>query len=685
MRFSNLRLPLVSAVLALLAVVAFAQQPQSGGNSSSGFNVANLDTNVKACTDFYQYANGGWLARNPIPAAFSTWGTTSPLRDKNIEVLHQILEEAARNTKAPAGSNEQKVGAFYASCMNETAIEAAGAKPLAPGLAAIAKLKEARELPALLADLHLKGVGGLFGFGSTQDYKNSTSVIASIGQSGLGLPDRDYYLKTDDKSKAIRDAYVKYMAQMFELAGSDATAAAAEAQTVLNLETQLAQISRDRVANRDPVKRYNKMSPADFQKMTPNFDWAAYLKALGAPKFTEINVSQPEYFQSLDKLLASVAVADWKSYLRWKLINDMASALSPKFEQASFAFYGTTLSGTKEMLPRWRRCTQATDAALGEALGEVYVKRAFTPEAKSRMQQLVKNLIAALREDLSTMEWMTDATRKQAIAKLEAFTPKIGYPDKWRDYSALNVARDSYIDNVMRSAQFSRRRQLGKIGQPVDRTEWGMTPPTVNAYYSSLLNEIVFPAGILQPPFFDPTAADDAVNYGAIGAVIGHEMTHGFDDQGRKFDASGNLTDWWTAGDAANYTKRADCVERQFSAFKVEEGLNQNGKLVLGESIADLGGLKIAYKAFQKSLAGKPRTVIDGFTPEQRFFLGWAQVWGRNQTPQAMRLQVQTDSHPLGVFRVNGPLSNMPEFAAAFKCQQGEPMVRPDTERCQVW
>ena len=681
MRLLNLRLLAVFAVAAVLSVAAIAQQ---GGGSGRGFNTANLDTSYKACDDFYQYANGGWLARNPIPAAFSTWGTTSPLRDKNIEVLHTILEESARNTKAAPGSNEQKIGAFYASCMNETAIEAAGTKPLAPGLAAIAKLKDARDLPRLLAELHTQGVSGLFGFGSTQDYKKSTSVIASTGQGGLSLPDRDYYLKTDDKSKAIRDAYVKYIAQMFELAGSDPSAAAAEAQIVLNVETQLAQIARDRVANRDPVKRYNKMSPADFQKTTPNFDWNLYLKTLGAPQFTEINVGQPEYFQSLDKLLGSVPVADWKSYLRWKLINDMSSALPQKFEAASFAFYGTTLSGTKEMLPRWRRCTQATDAALGEALGQEYIRRAFTPEAKARMQQLVKNLVAALREDLGTMEWMTDATRKQAIAKLDAFATKIGYPDKWRDYSALNVTRDSYVENLMHSARFSRRRQLNKIGQPVDRTEWAMTPPTVNAYFNSLMNEIVFPAGILQPPYFDPQA-DDAVNYGAIGAVIGHEMTHGFDDQGRKFDAQGNLTDWWTAADAANYQKRADCVERQFSSFKVEEGLNQNGKLVLGESIADLGGLKIAYKAFQKSLAGKPRTLVDGFTPEQRFFLGWAQVWGRNQTPQAMRLQVATDTHPLGRFRVNGPLSNMPEFAAAFSCQPGAPMARPETERCQVW
>ncbi len=681
MRFLGLRF---SVILILGLTLGFAAIAQSGGGSGRGFNLANLDTACKPCQDFYQYANGGWLAKNPIPPAFSSWGTTSPLRDKNVEVLHGILEDAAKNTHAPAGSNEQKIGAFYASCMNTAAIEAAGAKPLAPGSAAINKLDSTRELPALLAYLHTQGVGAFFGFSSTQDYKKSTEVIAGVGQGGLGLPDRDYYLKDDEKSKAIRAAYVKYAAHLFELSGDDAAKAASEAQTAMSVETQLAQISRDRVANRDPLKRYNKRTPAELQTLAPHFDWTAYYKAANAPQFTAINVTQPEYFQSFDKLLTTLPVADIKTYLRWHLLDDMASALSSPFEQASFDFHGRTLSGTTEQLPRWRRCTMAVDSNLGEALGEVYVKRAFTPEAKARMQALVKNLIAALREDLGTLSWMSDATRVQAIAKLNAFATKIGYPDKWRDYSALSITNVSYVDNLERSAQFARRRQINKIGRPIDRTEWGMTPPTVNAYNNSLMNEIVFPAGILQPPYFDPMA-DDAINYGGIGAVIGHEMTHGFDDQGRKFDLNGNLTDWWTATDTANYQQRADCVEKQFSSFKVEDGLNQNGKLVLGESIADLGGLKIAYKAFQKAMEGKPRTAIDGYTPEQRFFLGWAQVWGRNQRPEAMRLQALTDPHPLSCFRVNGPLSNMPEFAAAFSCAQTDAMVRPETERCQVW
>ncbi len=680
MRFLGLRF---SVILVLGITLGFAAIAQSGG-SGRGFNLANLDTTCKPCQDFYQYANGGWLAKNPIPPAFSSWGTTSPLRDMNVEVLHGILEDAAKNTHAPAGSNEQKIGAFYASCMNTAAIEAAGAKPLTPGFAAINKLDSTRELPALLAYMHTHGVGAFFGFGATQDYKKSTEVIANVGQGGLGLPDRDYYLKDDAKSKAIRTAYVKYAAHLFELSGDDAAKAATEAQTAMSVETQLAQISRDRVANRDPLKRYNKRTPAELQTLAPHFDWSAYYKAANAPQFTAVNVTQPEFFQSFDKLLTAIPVADIKTYLRWHLLDDMASALSSPFEQASFDFHGRTLSGTTEQLPRWRRCTMAVDGNLGEALGEVYVKRAFTPEAKARMQALVKNLIAALREDLGTLSWMSDATRVQAIAKLNAFATKIGYPDKWRDYSTLNITNASYVDNLERSAQFARRRQINKIGRPVDRYEWGMTPPTVNAYNNSLMNEIVFPAGILQPPYFDPKA-DDAINYGGIGAVIGHEMTHGFDDQGRKFDLNGNLTDWWTATDTANYQQRADCVEKQFSSFKVEDGLNQNGKLVLGESIADLGGLKIAYKAFQKAMEGKPRPTIDGYTPEQRFFLGWAQVWGRNQRPEAMRLQALNDPHPLSQFRVNGPLSNMPEFAAAFSCAQTDAMVRPETERCQVW
>ena len=681
MRHLNLRLLTALLVAVSLALAAIAQ------TAPRGFDPANMcTTTCKACEDFNQYANGGWIAKNEIPPAFSTWGITSPLREKNIATLHQILDDAANNPNAPKGSNEQKIGAFYASCMDEVKIEAAGTTPLTREIAAINKLKSVSDLPAMLARLHRMGVASLFTFGAGQDLKKSDTIIAITGQGGLSLPDRDFYLKDDAKSKSTRDAYVKHVTNMFKLLGDDADKAAAEAQTVMKIETQLAQVSLDRVSRRDASKQYHKMPAADLKTVMANFDWATYISKLGAPKFPEINVAHPDFFKTVDQMLTSVAIDDWKTYLRWHLVHDAAEALPSAFVNENFDFYNRTLNGTRENQPRWRRCVIATDQNLGEALGEVYVKKAFPPEAKARMKELVNNLIVALREDIPTLDWMSEPTQKAAIEKLNAFAVKIGYPDKWRDYSLLNVERASYIDNLFRASEFGRRRNLAKLGNPVDRTEWVMTPPTVNAYNNSVLNEIVFPAGILQPPYFDLTA-DDALNYGAIGAVIGHEMSHGFDDQGRKFDFQGNLKDWWTEADAKNYTDRATCVEQQFSSFRVEEiEMNQNGKLVLGESIGDLGGLKIAWLAFQKALQGKPRPAnIDGFTPEQRFFLGWAQVWGRKQTPEAMRQQVLTDPHPLGRFRVNGPLSNMPQFAEAFHCKAGDAMVRPPEKRCQVW
>jgi putative endopeptidase len=681
MRHFNLRALIALALAASFALAAFAQ------TTPRDFDPANMcTTTCKACEDFYQYANGGWLARTPIPAAFSTWGITSPLREKNIATLHDILEAAAKNTNAPKGSNEQKIGDFYASCMDETKIEAAGATPLAKEIAGVNGMKSSRDLPAMLAHLHRMGVVSVFTFGAGQDIKKSDTVIAITGQGGLSLPDRDFYLKDDEKSQSTRDAYVRHVTNMFKLLGDDAATAGAEAQTVMKIETQLAQASLDRVSRRDASKQYHKMPAADLKTVMANFDWATYTAKLGAPKFDEINVAHPDFFKAVDGMLASVSIDDWKTYLRWHLAHDDAEALSKPFVDENFDFYSRTLNGTKENQPRWRRCVVAADQNLGEALGEVYVKKAFPPEAKAHMKELVNNLIVALREDIPTLDWMSEPTQKAAIAKLNAFNVKIGYPDKWRDYSSLKIERTSYLDNLLRANEFTRQRNLAKLGRPVDRTEWGMTPPTVNAYNNSVLNEIVFPAGILQPPYFDLTA-DDALNYGAIGAVIGHEMSHGFDDQGRKFDLQGNLKDWWTEGDAKNYTDRSTCVEQQFSSFHVDEiDMNQNGKLVLGESIGDLGGLKIAWLAFQKSMQGKPRPAdIDGFTPEQRFFLGWAQVWGRKQTPEAMRQQILTDPHPLGRFRVNGPLSNMPQFAEAFHCNMGDAMVRPPEKRCQVW
>lgn len=679
MRFFNYK---VAGALVLACALGLAAAAQQGGR---GFDKSRMDASAAACTDFYQFANGTWLKTTEIPAAFSSWGSFNILAENNRKTLHEILEESAKNTKAKSGSVEQKIGDYYATCVDEAKREAAGAKPLAPELARIDKIKDVKGVQEEVAHLHSVGTPTLFSFGSLPDLKNSSMVIGFAGQGGLSLPTNEYYTKDDDRSKELRAKFVEHMTNMFKLVGDSPEVAAKNAQTVMAIQTRLAQNSRTPVQLRDFSTQYNKMGPADLAKLTPNFSWGDYFAGLGLPRNLEINVAHPEFFQAVDKMLTEIPVADWKTYLRWHLITDASNALSSNFETESFNFYGKTLQGRKEQYPRWRRCVSSTDAALGEALGQVYVGRAFTPDAKARMQTMVNNLIEAFRARVNSNDWMSDETRKAALAKLAAFKQKIGYPDKWIDYRMLDVKRDSYVQNTMRAANFAVRRDLNKIGKPIDRGEWGMTPPTVNAYNNWLQNEIVFPAGILQPPFFNP-AADDAINYGAIGAVIGHEITHGFDDQGAKFDLEGNLKDWWTPADLKNFESRSECVVNQFSAFEVEPGLNMTGKLVSGESIADLGGLTVAYAAFEKSMEGKPRpAAIDGFTPEQRFFLGWAQVWAEKYTPESARLQAQSDPHPLSRFRVNGPLSNMPEFAEAFQCKVGDAMVRPAEQRCQVW
>jgi putative endopeptidase len=654
------------------------------GQTGHGFDPMNLDKTASACIDFYQYANGGWLTANQIPAAYPSWGIANILDEKNREVLHEILEAAAKNTSAPKGSSEQKVGDYYATCMDEPRIEAEGAKPLAPELALVAGTKDQKSLQAEIAHLHSMGINAAFASDSTQDFKNSAEVTFEVYQGGLGLPDRDYYTKTDDKSKTIRDEYVKHVAKMFELLGDDAATAASEAQTVLGLETKLAEASMTRVEMRDPEKIYHRMTVAQIHDLAPTFDWPGYMQALGVPQKADVNVATPDFFKAMNQQLTSASFGDWQTYLRWHLINSNAAALSSKFVDEDFNFKGKILQGSKENLPRWKRCAAGTDRVLGEALGEVYVKKAFPPAAKARALEMVRNLEAALKSDISTLSWMGDATRKQAIVKLDAFLNKIGYPDKWRDYSALQVDRSSYVNNRSRANAFEKRRDLNKIGKPVDRMEWGMSPPTVNAYYNPQINEIVFPAGILQPPFFD-AEADDAFNYGGMGSVIGHEMTHGFDDQGRQFDSTGNLANWWTDDDLKAFKERAKCVIDQFSSFEVEKGLNENGNLVVGESIADLGGLVVAYAAFQKAMEGKPRVDIGGFSPEQRFFLGYARGWATNTRPELARLLVNVDPHPLPKFRVNGPLSNMPQFAQAFACKAGDAMVRAEKDRCQIW
>jgi putative endopeptidase len=659
-----------------------ASAKPAGDSSSWGFDPANLDKTCKPCDDFYQFAMGGWMKANPVPPAYSTWGSFSQLLDKNQQNLRQILG-AAEKQQAASGSNEQKIGDFYASCMDTAAIDEAGTKPIDAELARIAAMKSGADLQTEAAKLQQEGVGVLFRFGANQDAKDSTQVVGSAFQGGLGLPEREYYLKQDDKSKTLRDAYVKHVARMFELLGNSADASSAEATTVLQIETTLAKASMKNTDLRDPEKTYHRMKMADLQALTPDFNWESYFSLLGHPELKEINVGQPEFFKALDAQLTTTSLADWKTYYRWHLLNSTAPLLSQKFVDEEFEFRGKTLTGAKEIQPRWKRCTQATDRALGEALGQVYVQKYFPPEAKAHALVMVHNLISALHDDLQTLPWMSPETRAQATAKLEAFAVKIGYTDKWRDYSRLKIDRVSYLTNQRRASTFEFQRRLSKIGKPVDRTEWGMTPPTVNAYNNSSMNEIVFPAGILQPPFYDPKA-DDAVNYGGMGAVIGHEITHGFDDHGSQFDGRGDLKNWWTPDDLKNFKERAACVQSQFDSYVVDGDLHENGKLVLGESIADLGGLAISYAAYEKSLEGKPRPPDkDGFTPEQRFFLGWAQVWGANDRPEYERLMANTNPHPLPRFRGNGPLSNMAEFAKAFGCKKGDPMVREQV--CKTW
>ncbi|MGC2464653.1 MAG: M13 family metallopeptidase [Candidatus Acidiferrum sp.] len=672
---------LVAAIMMAGAGLRASAKP-AGDAGYWGFDTANLDKTCKPCDDFYQFAMGGWMKSNPIPPEYSTWGSFSQLLDKNQQNLRQILE-AAEKQQAAAGSNEQKIGDFYASCMDTTAIEAAGTKPIDSQLASIAAMKSTADLQAEAARLQQQGVGVLFRFSANQDAKDSSQVLGAAWQGGLGLPEREYYLKQDDKSKQLRDAYMKHVARMFELLGDSSDAAAAEATTVLDIETHLAEASMKNTDLRDPNKTYHKMKLADLQAMTPDFNWESYFKAISHPELKEINVGQPDFFKALDAQLTATPLANWKTYYRWHVLNSAAPELPEKFVAEEFDFRGKTLTGAKEIQPRWKRCTQATDRALGEALGQVYVQKYFPPEAKAHALVMVHNLISALHDDLQTLPWMSPETRAQATAKLEAFAVKIGYPDKWRDYSALKIDRVSYLANQRRAADFDFQRRLSKIGKPVDRTEWGMTPPTVNAYNNSSMNEIVFPAGILQPPFYDPKA-DDAVNYGGMGAVIGHEITHGFDDHGSQFDGHGDLKNWWTPADLKNFKERATCVQTQFDNYVVDGDLHENGKLVLGESIADLGGLAISYAAYEKSLEGKPRPPVkDGFTPEQRFFLGWAQVWGANDRPEYERLMANTNPHPLPRFRGNGPLSNMAEFAKAFGCKKGDAMVREQV--CKIW
>lgn len=664
---------------ASLTLIVSAQQ--TGG---SGIDRSNLDTSCKPCDDFWRYANGGWLDKNPIPARYPSWGTMSVMNEANRERLRTILESAAANRTAPANSNERKIGDFYASCMDTGAIEALGLKPIQAQLDRIAAVKDAAGLTAALNSFQQMTPIGPYFVMSGQDQRNSKDVIANVVASGISLPDRDYYFKADDRSKKIRDEFVAHVTKMMELLGDAPAAAAAEAKTVLEFETAIAGSMMTNVQRRDPDARYHKMDLAGVKALAPGFDWAGLFQQFHIAESTPVNVPEPEVLKKLNAQLTAASLADWKTWARWRTVSSAADMLPKRFEDEDFHFSRTVLSGVKEQQPRWQTCTNAVDRNLGDALGEVFVKKHFPPAAKKRMQELVENLRVTLRSELESADWLQPETRKNAVAKLNAFVPKIGYADKWRDYSAVKVDRKAYFDNTHAASLNNRLYQLSKIGKPVNRNDWGMTPPTVNAYYSPLMNEIAFPAGILQPPMFD-MSADDAVNYGAIAAVIGHEMGHGFDDQGSKFDAEGNRKDWWTAEDRKKFEARAGCVIHQFDTMDVGDGLHHTGKLVVGEAMGDLGGLTLAYQAYHRSLQGKDGPVIDGLTADQRFFLAFARVWGSQYRPEAMRLLLNTNPHPLPKFRANGTLMNMPAFHKAFHCKEGDPMVRPPAEQCKLW
>ncbi len=647
-----------------------------------GFDQNAMDTAVSPCDNFFQYACGTWLKQNPIPADQSAWSRFNELYENNRLVLRTILEKA-REAPPTASLEIRQVGDYYAACMNEDRANAHGVDPIKPLLAEVTATNEKSAIPQLVGSLQRRGYGMLLGFGSGQDFQNASEQIAVIDQGGLGLPDRDYYLKDDDRFQKIRAAYLVHLQKIFMLAGDDEPSAKQNAATVMAIETALAGASMDRVARRDTRNLDHRMPIEAAAKLMPNFDLMAYLDAVKAPKSGDINVYVPAFFENLNKQIESTSLADWKTYFRWHVLRNAAPMLSADFVSENFEFYGKTLQGRKELTERWKRCVSATDGSLGEALGKVYVEETYGREGAARMAELVKNLETALGQDIQSLDWMTPATKKQALKKLSTMANKVGHPKKWRDYSSVKIDRQDRIANQMNADRFQWDRDVAKIGAPVDKEEWFMTPPTVNAYYDPQNNNINFPAGILQPPFFDKTV-DDAVNYGAIGAVIGHELTHGFDDQGRRFDADGNLKDWWTEEDAKAFEERAKCFVNQYGDYTAVDDVKLNGELTLGENVADNGGLRIALMALKQDMnEGERKKKIHGFTAEQRLFLGFAQVCCGAYTPEASRLRAQTDPHSPGSFRANGTVSNMPEFAEAFGCKVGDAMVRENA--CRVW
>jgi putative endopeptidase len=678
----------LSVVLLLCAAIFCSAQstPSATGGPKQipSFDVTAIDKTVDPCVDFYHYACGNWMKNNPVPPDKSRWGRFDELAEQNLYILRDILNQA----QAPGqhSATEKKVGDFYASCIDESTIEKKGTAPLAPQLARIDGLKTKADVIQQVAYTHQQARPALFAFYQQPDMHDSSMTVAYLDQGGITLPDRDYYIKDDAKSVETRQKYLEHVQKMFELAGDQPDVAAAEAKTVLAVETGLAKASMDRTARRDPKTRDHKMTVAEISAEAPNFDLTAYFASNGSPKFSNLNVGNPEFFKQVNTQLDTVSVADWKTYLRWKTINSQAQLLTDAFLQEDFAFNGKYMSGQQEMEPRWKRCVKATDQNLGMALGQLYVDKTFGPEGKERTLKMVKAIEIAMQQDIGQLTWMSDTTKKQAYTKLNTIVNNIGYPDQWRNYSSVVIKSDDYAGNTERAAEFEVKRQYAKIDKPTDRKDWSMTPPTVNAYYRPPMNDINFPAGILQPPFYGKLM-DDAVNYGGIGVVIGHELTHGFDDQGRKYDAQGNFVDWWTQADGKEFEKRAGCTADEYSSFvtvKDDKGeVKLNGKLTLGENTADNGGLKLAYMALTEILGNTPVKPIDGYTPQERFFLAYGQIWCQNVTDQEARKRALTDPHSPGQWRVNGAVQNSAAFQQAFSCKDGQPMVSANA--CRVW
>jgi putative endopeptidase len=676
--------PSLSSTLLLLCCLLLASAAGADTPAPrSGIDRSLFDTSLAPGDDLFRYANGSWIEHNPIPPDQVAWGIDEELHEKTLARLREIVDSLV-NEKAPLSGDPQKVRDFYATATDEAKLQAQGAMPLREELARVAGAKSPNGLVVLIAHFNAIDIDAPFSFGIDQDERISTRYAVHLSQAGIGLPERDYYLADDEDSKRIREQYRDHVTKMLQLLGDAPDVAAKDADAVLSIETSLARASRTPVQNRDVEALYNKKTLPQLKELMPGFNWDAYLADLGAPKFDDVIVAQPEFFQAVDHLLASAPLEQWRAYFRWHLIHSTAEYLGDPFVNEDFRFYGTVMTGAKELRPRWKRALRNVDRLLGQPLGKLYVQKYFPPEAKRQVAVMVSHIIDAYRQRIRTRDWMSPQTKEKAVAKLATVMPKLGYPDKWRDYSALKIATDSYVQNALRARSFEFHYWLAKLTEPVDRTEWGMTPPTINAYYNPSLNEIVFPAGILQAPYFDP-AIDEAANYGSIGATIGHELTHGFDDQGCLFDAQGNMANWWTPEDKSRFDARAARLVEQFNACVAVDDVHVNGKLTLGENIADLGGLVIAYEAYHASLGGKPAAVLDGFTADQRFFLAYAQSWRTVNRPERLRVRARVDPHAPEPFRVNVPVSNVQPFYDALGVKPGQGMYRPQEKRVEVW